>query len=153
MSIGSISDGSFSKIVWRCTDGISRSYEKSVDVPCYCKKKPVCKKSWFVTAASHGFGGLRRPGRSGSPPAAAPGRGSTLRLRVTESQALSLSISLYLSLPRLSSRVSEALSESLARLSKLEARARGRRAGANGANGAAAAGSITDHCRDDLWKT
>ena len=93
MSIGSISDGSFSKIDWRCTDGISRSYEKSVDVPCYCKKKPVCKKSWFVTAASHGSpprplrlspGGRSRPRL----------RAQALRLQVSGSLSLSLSISL-----------------------------------------------------------
>ena len=81
MSIGSISDGSFSKIDWRCTDGISRSYEKSVDVPCYGKKKPVCKKSWFVTAASHGRSRPRL-------------RAQALRLQVSGSLSLSLSISL-----------------------------------------------------------
>jgi hypothetical protein len=70
------------------------------------KKAGLGKKSWFVTAASHGFGvdcpGLRRPGRTGG------------RLSGSESLSLrrALSLSIYLSLPRLSSRVSEALSES-----------------------------------------
>jgi hypothetical protein len=67
------------------------------------KKAGLGKKSWFVTAASHGASGvdsagLRRPGRSGSPQAAAPGRSSKLRLSGSESQALSLSLRLSLSL-------------------------------------------------------
>ena len=69
------------------------------------KKAGLGKKSWFVTAASHGASGvdsagLRRPGRSGSPQAAAPGRSSKLRLSGSESQALSLSPSLSISLSR-----------------------------------------------------
>ena len=85
------------------------------------KKAGLGKKSWFVTASSHGFG-VDSPLEarvSGGPaaqalprrplPAEAPSSGTQ-----APSLRLSLSISLYLSLPRLSqaSRVSEAFSES-----------------------------------------
>ena len=77
------------------------------------------KKSRFVTAASHGFS---LEARVSGGPAALPRRSLPVEAPSAGSQApslrLSLSISLYLSLflspERLSSLVSEALSESLA---------------------------------------